>query len=169
MFATSISRGRFLRGDFGGRRRPIRPPWALAEDEFIERCTRCADCIGACPTRIVAKGPGGFPHIDFSRGECTFCGRCASACRAGALRIGAEGAPWRLAATIADRCLALKRIVCRSCGDACDAHAIRFGARAGGVAVPELAPDRCTGCGACFGICPVNAIEISEPTQSMPT
>ncbi|MBS1173848.1 MAG: napF [Proteobacteria bacterium] len=155
MFATSISRGRFLRGDFGGRRRPIRPPWALAEDEFIERCTRCADCIGACPTRIVAKGPGGFPHIDFSRGECTFCGRCASACRAGALRIGAEGAPWRLAATIADRCLAL--------------NAIRFGARAGGVAVPELAPDRCSGCGACFGICPVNAIEISEPTQSMPT
>lgn len=168
MFATSISRGRFLRGDFGGRRQPIRPPWALAEDEFIERCTRCADCIGACPTRIVAKGSGGFPQIDFSCGECTFCGRCASGCHAGALRFEPDRSPWQLVATIADRCLALNRIVCRSCGDACDAHAIRFGARAGGVAVPELAPERCSGCGACFGICPVNAIEISEPTQPMP-
>jgi ferredoxin-type protein NapF len=55
-------------------------------------------------------------------------------------------------------CLALRQVVCRSCGDACEVRAIRFKLRPGGVAVPELDPAACTGCGACRGTCPVRAI-----------
>jgi len=168
MFATTTSRGRFLRGDFRGRHPSIRPPWAVDEGEFTERCTRCGDCIVACPSHIVVNGPGRFPQIDFFRGECTFCGRCASACRAGALRFDACSSPWQLVARITDRCVTLNGVVCRSCGDACETHAIRFELRSGGVAAPELRPDGCSGCGACLATCPGNAIEIGRPTGPPP-
>jgi ferredoxin-type protein NapF len=64
------------RGFFRGRPRPkaeIRPPWALAESLFTDCCTRCNDCIDACPEQIIVIGDGGYPTIDFKRGECTFC------------------------------------------------------------------------------------------------
>ena len=151
-----IARRRFLRGEFAAPRIALRPPWALPEAAFLERCTRCDDCLRACPTAILARGSGGYPEIDFARGGCTFCGECMKACTAGALKGGPLA--WPLAAVIGPECIARKRIVCRSCGDACDPRAIRFGFAPGGAAVPHLSPDACTGCGACIGACPVSAI-----------
>lgn len=151
------SRRQFLLGDFVGRDMPVRPPWALLEREFVERCTHCDACVTACPTGIIVCRQGGFPEVDFSRGECTFCGDCVRACGAGALRHTA-GAAWSVKAEIGTACIALKKVVCRSCGDACDVRAIRFKLRAGGVAVPELDTEACTGCGACHGVCPVGTI-----------
>jgi ferredoxin-type protein NapF len=166
MLATSISRGQFLRGDFRGRQTPIRPPWALSESQFVELCTRCGSCGDACPHQIVATGSGGFPKIDFSRGECTFCGECVAACRDGALSQAGGRRPWRHAAAMNDRCLALGRIVCRSCADVCEAGAIRFRLRPGGVPTPRVEVELCSGCGACFGVCPVGAIEMRPAPQA---
>ena len=134
-------------------------PWALAEDEFLARCTRCSACIDACPERIVVCGSGGFPEVDFSKGGCTFCGRCADACVPRALD-RAAGEPWTLKATIGDACLARNRVVCRSCGERCEARAIRFVPALGGAADPVVNLERCTGCGACVAVCPVSAIEV---------
>ncbi|MGB8052179.1 MAG: 4Fe-4S dicluster domain-containing protein, partial [Azonexus sp.] len=72
------------RGFLRGRPRPkakIRPPWALPETDFVDRCTRCGNCLSACPQKILVAGDGGFPTIDFSQHECTFCGDCATACQ----------------------------------------------------------------------------------------
>lgn len=69
---VDLSRRGFLRG----RVRPkaeIRPPWALPESEFVDRCTRCNDCLKACPQGILVPGDGAYPTVEFSRGECTFC------------------------------------------------------------------------------------------------
>ena len=60
------------RGFLRGRPRPraeIRPPWALTEPAFSARCTRCGDCLTACPQKILVAGDGGFPTVDFARGE----------------------------------------------------------------------------------------------------
>ena len=81
----SISRASLLRGRLRGGPPPLRPPWALAEPAFLEACTRCDACRAACPEGILVRGSGGFPLVDFQRGECTFCGRCAAACEDGAL------------------------------------------------------------------------------------
>lgn len=151
------------RGFFRGRPRPkaeIRPPWALAETAFIDCCTRCNDCLTACPEQIIVSGDGGFPTIDFSRGECTFCGNCLKACTPQALKEVAEGRPWPYKALIGPACLPQKGVECRVCGDYCDARAIRFTPRIGGSPLAEIDPEKCTGCGACVVPCPVAALTI---------
>lgn len=145
---------------FRGRRTataPLRPPWALAEDEFVSCCTRCDDCIGACPEGIVLRADGGFPAVDFQRGECTFCEACVEACPSGALV--REGPPWTIRARVDDRCLALNGVHCQACRDACPTQAIRFPLRPG-VPGPVVDDPTCTGCGACVAPCPVDALSV---------
>ncbi len=152
------------RGFFRGRARPqvqMRPPWALPEAKFIDACTRCNDCLKACPTGILIAGDGGFPSVDFQRGECTFCADCVTACQPKALlRVEGQDA-WSSKAVIGDACLPRRGVECRVCGDFCDARAIRFVPRLGGSPLPELDPEKCTACGACIAPCPTRAIRIA--------
>jgi ferredoxin-type protein NapF len=160
---TAISRMQFLRGDFSGRGAVLRPPWALAEGDFVSRCDRCGECISSCPTHILHKGRGGYPEVDFGAGECLFCGDCAGACRPGALHRKVGGAPWPLRAFIDPAaCVAFQGVECRSCCDPCEARAIRMRPRLGGAAIPELDAVNCTGCGACYAVCPVGAIRVQD-------
>jgi ferredoxin-type protein NapF len=156
---TPDSRRNFLRGNFSPRQGPLRPPWALAEANFLLACTRCGDCIDACPTCIITRDSG-YPVVDFARGECTFCGNCAAACMPRALTLTEAQSPWSARAVINAPCLARQRVECRICGDQCAAGAIRFPPLAGGIALPVLDLDRCTGCGACVAPCPVRAIAV---------
>jgi ferredoxin-type protein NapF len=154
---VDTSRRRFLRG------RPsappaLRPPWALPEGDFADRCTRCGDCLKACPTHILVAADGSYPGVDFSRGECTFCGDCVAACKTGALVRGEI--PWHLTLAVADSCLPKGGVECRSCEDSCDASAIRFRPRLGGPALPAIDTERCTGCGACVAPCPAGALSL---------
>lgn len=149
------------RGFLRGTTRPgasLRPPWALDEPAFIATCTRCQDCIKACPTHILVVGDGGYPTVDFQRGECTFCADCQKSCQPQALR--AAVSPWPYRAQITPNCLPQQGVECRVCGDFCDARAIRFAPRLGGSPLPALDAARCTGCGACVAPCPAQAITI---------
>lgn len=159
--STAISRMQFLRGDFSGRGVLLRPPWALDEDAFTRLCERCNDCIKACPTGILDKGRGGFPVVEFSRGECLFCGDCVTACQPGALKKTGTVPPWTVTAAIdPDVCIAWKGVECRSCFDPCEPRAVRLSPRLGGVSIPTLDNELCTGCGACLAVCPVSAVDM---------
>ena len=159
--STAISRMQFLRGDIAGRATPSRPPWALLETLFTARCTRCGDCLSACPTGILHKGRGGFPQVDFSRGECLFCADCTDACTPAALQKLPGRAPWALKASLdTETCIAFQGVECRACADPCEPRAIRMRPRIGGVALPEIELSACTGCGACYAPCPVQALRI---------
>lgn len=156
-----VNRRNFLRGRPSSGAARKNPPWALGGDAFVETCTRCGDCARACPTRIIVQGDGGYPTIDFGKGECTFCGECVIHCQPKALLREADAAPWDIRADINDDCLAKHQVECRVCGEMCDAGAIRFPPRLGGVAVPVFDGERCTGCGACVAPCPVSAIRVA--------
>lgn len=139
----------------------VRLPWLKDAGSFTQDCTRCSDCLNACETHIIVKGDGGFPTIDFSKGECTFCYRCAEACPE-SLFSPEEQLPWQAKAEIQEGCLAHQQVECRSCGDMCEPMAIQFKLSAGRVAMPVINVDECNGCGACVAVCPSSAIRISN-------
>ena len=159
--SVQISRMQFLRGDFRGRETPLRPPWAIEENLFLQACNRCGDCISQCPTHIIQQGRARYPVIDFNQGECLFCDRCIDSCKSGAL-LKTFNPPWSITAEIDENsCLPHHGVECRSCYDPCEARAIKMPPRLGGISVPLVDAHRCSGCGACIAICPVNAISMN--------
>ena len=94
----------------------IRLPWVLNEATFIDGCTQCGDCLTSCPENIIQKGDGGFPEVNFLKGECTFCQACVENCqqplfaeRALAPEINA----WDLDISIKGDCLAVNDVFCQ--------------------------------------------------------
>lgn len=156
----------FLRGDVrsvmaADAAATPRPPWSLHPDSaFIEHCTRCGDCVRACPRGVLSSGDGGFPQISFAAAGCSLCGDCAKACPTGAIDRArrAEAFEWRV--QIDAMCLNRRGVECRVCGDACEARALRFVPARGGIAELQVDTAACTGCGDCVAVCPVGAITL---------
>jgi ferredoxin-type protein NapF len=157
--SSTISRRQFLRGTFRATSPDLRPPWALAEDAFVDTCTRCDACLRACPQGVVRAGEGGYPMVDFVAGECTFCAACVDACLPRALR-DAHARPWRAVATVGANCLALRGVHCDVCRDPCAVRAIRFQSTPGRVSSPAINAAVCSGCGACVASCPAQALKV---------
>ena len=154
-------RNLFLRGH-----QEIRPPWSLEGEAFFKTCTRCNLCLEACPEHIIIADKFGFPLLDFRLGQCSFCGLCRQACRDAAVESGKLSAfhddrsPWSITAHISVNCLATRGTLCRTCGEECENRAISFALQSGGFAAPFVDRELCTGCGACFHPCPVQAIRL---------
>lgn len=168
--SASVDTGRrfFLRGRARGAPLPVRPPWAVPELLFVDLCSRCDECVEACGESVLRRGSGGFPEADFRSGACTFCGDCARSCPENVLRVGqSPTTAWdQSRVEISSSCLALQGTVCRACGDTCEPRALRFRLALGGRSEPILDPVRCTGCGACVYVCPVEAV-IVKSTQEI--
>ncbi len=157
------TRRNLLRGLPSTTGSPIRPPGAICEPEFTDGCTACDRCISACPEGIIISGSGGFPEIDFHRGECTFCCECVSACTESVL--SREVQPlWQLHLRVEDRCLAKRSVICQTCADVCDQQAIRFRPRINSLSMPEINYQNCIGCGACVSACPEDALLLETTT-----
>lgn len=137
----------------------LRPPWARPEPAFAAACTRCDACVRQCPPQVLVRDADGLPRFDPQAGECTFCGACAAACAHDAFAPALDP-PWTLVARVADACLPAHGVVCSSCREACPASAIRVPPGARGAASVDA--DRCTGCGACVGTCPVEALSLQH-------
>ena len=66
----------------------LRPPGAVSETLFLERCTRCGDCVTACPPgAITAHESDAAPVLFADRSPCLLCDDfpCIAACQTGAL------------------------------------------------------------------------------------
>lgn len=79
----------------GFNEKAIRPPGSVSEEEFLERCIKCDQCINVCPTNVLQPSTlaeGGLeglwtPVMDFSVGFCQLnCTLCSEVCPTGAIQ-----------------------------------------------------------------------------------
>lgn len=151
----------------------IRPPGAVPEPDFLDKCIRCGLCMKACPTNGLQ--PAGFgsgffggqdvvfsPLLVSRRGSCDpACNACGMVCPTGAIqRLPLAEKQWAKIGTAVVQpglCLAWaegKR--CVVCEEVCPYGAIESVQTVGtSVAVPFVKASRCFGCGYCEQFCPV--------------
>ncbi len=163
-----------------GRGRLIRPPGALAEPAFLDRCIRCHECIRVCSTSGKLLQPasleGGLEAFWTPLGLCRSgyceydCVMCTKVCPSGAIheldvqtkkktKIG-------LAFIDRSRCIPWYRNEgCLVCQEHCptspkaivlrDEEAVTPEGKRVTVARPFIKEDLCIGCGICETRCPV--------------
>jgi ferredoxin-type protein NapF len=146
---------------------PLRPPGARAEPQFTGLCTRCGNCLRACPSRIIrldlgSSGLAGLltPTLSFERDYCREdCVRCTHVCPSRALApMPPEGKPQaRIGRPQVDMslCLLGNDRDCAACARWCPYGAIRYVFSEQEYTLrPQIDPDCCNGCGACQVACP---------------
>ena len=144
--------------------RTLRPPGALKEDLFVDRCARSGQCVSACPVqaiRVVGSEDGrqnGTPYIDPQIQACVVCEglHCMRACPSGALSfVPRHLIAMGLAEVRHDTCVRSSGEECQICVDKCPLgrSAIEiphFGGRV------EVKAGGCVGCGVCEMYCPTD-------------
>lgn len=179
--AASVTRWTGARLDQDQSFRPIRPPGSVLEEEFLQKCIRCAECFKVCPSDVLQ--PLGFqqgleglwtPHVVADWAGCaSSCNACGQVCPTGAIvalplevkrtvRMG-------LAIVNESTCLPFAgREACQLCVDECHNagyHAIEFlqvgtqvdadgqPIEGSGYLAPVVMDDKCVGCGLCQTRC----------------
>ncbi|KAA3613391.1 MAG: 4Fe-4S dicluster domain-containing protein [Planctomycetota bacterium] len=151
--------------------RRIRPPGALAEPDFLKACTRCDDCLKACPAQCIVHVPGGHadagtPVIIPGVRACVVCSdlACTHVCEPGALLPLDQARQMSIGLATVQRqhCLAFQEGECQICLDVCPIQpkAIELDGKR-----PRVLASVCTGCGLCEERCPTQpkAIQVLPP------
>jgi ferredoxin-type protein NapG len=164
----------------GSPRLVVRPPHALAEDDFLKTCYRCGSCVDAClphaltPLQDNDEALSGTPYLDFDFRACELCQElpCVQACPSGALkpspRVSVESpedpsagpaAPlplWEirlgLAAWDERHCLRSQGQACQACIEKCPVGLMTL--HLSGRGQIEVLANQCVGCGTCQLVCP---------------
>jgi len=137
----------------------LRPPGALPEADYLSACTRCGECITACPVSAILADPdmaSGAPYILAERKACVVCDSlaCMSSCPTGALQIiprfsiSMGRAVWG-----EGKCLRSGGDPCQICVDACPLGTAALEINADGAVQVNAA---CIGCGVCQEVCPTS-------------
>jgi len=131
----------------------LRPPGAVVEGLFLDRCTRCNDCVTACPPGAISTHPtDGTPILYADQSPCLLCEDfpCISACHTDALvPVGGVDQVRMGTAEVSHRfCTAGQG--CHACVSKCPTNALGLD-----VALLHLSvsPEACVGCGMCEMIC----------------
>jgi len=158
----------------------VRPPGAIVEEEFLNKCIRCGKCVAACST----DGSGtletcgyldglslvGTPKVNPIKapcealfGKCEGVLPCVKACPTKAL-VWVEPHQIKLGSVewIKERCIAFRKGGCLVCYETCPVDGaisvkeiiVERHGKFIKVKVPEFNPDVCIGCGRCVNACP---------------
>lgn len=140
-----------------------RPPGAVADETtFLGLCTRCGDCVTACPhsaihTLTAAAGIGAdSPVMVPDERGCHMCEGfpCAAACPEAALVVPCEPV-WNLGRVFLDesRCLPFMGPECGACANTCPGEVRALTLKLGR---PRVDAESCIGCGLCIVACPTS-------------
>jgi len=154
----------------------IRPPASLPEEDFTDRCIRCANCMKVCITNglqpvMLQSGFEGIwtpqlvPEIGYCEYQCTLCG---NVCPTGAIKplTVKEKKYTRLGLATVDRSLCIPWTQDKPC-IVCEEHcpipekAIKLtSVRVNGIWLqrPSVDYSLCVGCGICQNKCPVRPL-----------
>lgn len=131
----------------------LRPPGAVEEDAFTERCTGCADCVEACPHRAIqVLASTGMPVIYPEESPCQLCEDlpCIRSCETDALLPLADRFQVHMGVAKVLPKLCTAGNGCNSCVSSCPTEAISMDFSSFQVKVDDT---RCVGCGICQYIC----------------
>jgi MauM/NapG family ferredoxin protein len=161
----------------------IRPPGALPEKAFLNRCIRCGLCMRACPSNTLQPlwlqaGTSALfsPRLTPRRGPCLpECTTCGDVCPTGAIRslplFEKQWAKVGTAHILRHKCLAWEwEKECLVCDEVCPYDAIELRRVAEmTIPVPFVQGNRCAGCGFCEHHCPVQATSaiVVEPMEAL--
>lgn len=167
----------------GAGRKPLRPPGAIDEPDFLGVCVRCGNCIRVCPSEIIepALAQHGLtslltPIVRFDENYCLVeCTKCMHVCPSGALaRLSPEGKirnPIGLPQVDMNVCLLAESRECSECRRWCPHGAIRYEwSEVEYTLVPQIDPEKCSGCGVCEVACPtkprkaIRVAPLGDPT-----
>lgn len=150
----------------------LRPPGAAGEAIFLERCTKCSDCMKACPHESIVIHQDGTPVIFPDQMPCYLCDDtpCIAACATEALLPVGSVQEARMGMAVVNHRLCTAGQGCHACVSKCptDALAMDFDAQR-----LVVSGERCVGCGMCEHICRtvndhiairVTPLRLMEPT-----
>jgi len=150
---------------------PLRPPGAIAEDDFTGLCLRCGNCARTCPSGIIHPDAGqsgilGFmsPVVRFETDYCSEeCNACTTVCPSGALQnLNLEQKNrYVIGKASVDTSLCLWGFTdCNTCIHACPYEAIEVQwYEEAYESFPGVDPLKCNGCGACEAVCPTGDLK----------
>ncbi len=130
----------------------LRPPGAVEEALFLERCTKCHDCVKACPPGAIVTTHDGTPGIFAATSPCLLCEDfpCVAACATEALlpTEGLRDVRMGIAAIAHRVCTAGQG--CHACVSKCPTNALAMNFDSLRL---ELSVEACVGCGMCEAVC----------------
>jgi len=153
----------------------FRPPCALKEDKFLEKCTMCNKCVEVCPTNAIKISNDYYPEFV---GPCVLCMKCVEVCPSGALKkIKKEKIKIGICKIDINKCNSWDPKVgnCLVCWEWCPVGAVELTAKEVKknpekdprlfVAKPIINQKRCIGCCMCVHACPKHAINLVDKNE----
>ncbi|MCK5187325.1 MAG: 4Fe-4S dicluster domain-containing protein, partial [Deltaproteobacteria bacterium] len=165
----------------GRRDNLIRPPGSIPEEEFLNTCIRCSECMKVCITNtlqpsLFESGIEGIwtPRADLRFAACEqTCNLCGRVCPTQSIRdLNLEEkkhARIGTAVILKEKCLVWEQDkVCLICDEQCPYNAIVF-KMVEGFRRPFVIENKCNGCGFCEHKCPVegDAAIVVKPLGEM--
>jgi len=158
--------------------RLLRPPGVRDEDEFLNKCVRCGECMKVCLKNALYPAawqagvvgiytPLVIPRLGYCEYNCTLCGQV---CPTGAIPKLPASSKQRevIGKAVFDKnhCLPFaKRIDCIVCEEHCpipskairsrEVEVVGFDGSRKKVKEPYVVEDICNGCGICENVCPL--------------
>ncbi len=137
----------------------VRPPYFRDEGDFLKSCMECdGACALGCEEKIITIQEDKTPILKFNISGCTYCDECAKACKFGVLEVEFKKNINAKITIDMLKCMSWHKTICFSCKDVCLDDAINYL----GLFRPEIDMQKCTSCGFCISVCPVEAIKVEK-------